>query len=140
MDIPRRIAHNCRHHHRIGLFVLAGVLQWLVDSAVMVLLSHGGMDVALATLCGRLAGAACGFAFNARITFAADDARPARQALPRFVLFWLAATATSAWLLSAIDAYGGLHLAWIFKPLVDALLAVIGYRVSRHWIYRDGRQ
>ena len=130
---------NRQHFQRPALYGLVGVLQWLVDSAVMVGLSHAGFAVALATLCGRISGAACGFWLNGRITFASPHAQPMRNALPRFLIFWLAATALSAAALGWIDSCAGLHLAWLSKPCVDAAMAVAGYLASRHWIYRSSK-
>ena len=124
---------NCQ---RPALYVMAGVLQWLIDTAVMMGLSHAGRDVVLATVCGRLAGAATGFIVNARITFAAPGARATSAALPRFLLFWTGTTVLSACLLGWIDRHAGLQVTWLAKPLVDLGMAVLGYAVSRYWIYR----
>lgn len=122
-----------------GLFAAIGALQWLLDSAVMVALSHAGLAVALATVAGRVTGACAGYWLNGRYTFASSQRGLSPRALRRFVIFWLLCTALSAWLLACLDAAVGLHWAWLGKPLVDAGLALVGFWVSRHWIYPHAR-
>lgn len=122
-----------------GLFAAIGALQWLLDSALMVVLSHAGLAVALATVAGRVAGACAGYWLNGRYTFAGSQRGLSPRALRRFVIFWLLCTAISALLLGRIDDAAGLHWAWLGKPLVDAALAVAGFWVSRHWIYPHAR-
>lgn len=121
-------------------FTAIGALQWLLDSAAMVALSHAGVAVALATVCGRLLGASAGYWLNGRYTFASAQRGLSARALRRFVAFWLLSTALSATLLAGIDASAGLRQAWLAKPAVDGLMAGLGFLVARHWIYRHPRR
>ncbi len=118
-------------------FGLVGGLQLLVDWACFVLLTLAGLAVVPANLAGRVAGACLGFWLNGRYTFAGPGAPPLgrRQAL-RFVAFWLATTAASTLALLAIESRDGLQATWLLKPLIEALLAALGFLASRHWIYR----
>lgn len=118
-----------------------GALQWLIDTAVMIASSQLGLQVGLATVAGRLSGAAIGYALNGRYTFAhgAGGNRLHSTRLRRFITFWLLATALSALLLAGIDRYLGLHASWLCKPLVDIGFAATGFIAARHWIYRDHR-
>lgn len=110
-----------------------GILQWLLDTAVMVGLSHAGLAVASATVCGRISGAALGYWLNGRYTFGKVlDARSLR----RFIGFWLLATLLSALLLGWIDQHYGLRNSWLCKPVVDGLFAGASFIAARCWIYR----
>ncbi len=118
-------------------FGLVGGVQLLLDWACFVLLTAAGVPVVPANLAGRVAGASVGFWLNGRYTFASrDQPRLGQRALVRFVLFWLAMTAASTWAVQALDAQQGLHAAWLGKPLVDGVLAALGFVASKYWIYR----
>jgi len=119
-------------------FGLVGAAQLVIDWACFVALSSLGLAVVLANVVGRVVAAGFGFWGNGRFTFAQPGGRPRldrRHAL-RYVLFWLAMTLLSTTAVAGLDALRGLQAAWIGKPLVDALLAVIGFLAAKHWIYR----
>ena len=117
-------------------YLLIGGVQWLVDWGVMVLLSHYGLVVELANVFGRVAGALLGYWLNGKLTFAGDDTAIGRTQLFRFILMWLGTTAVSTWSLGEIDYLGGLKWAWLAKPAVELALGVVGFFLSRHWVYR----
>ena len=117
-------------------YLLIGLLQWLLDWGVMVALSHAGMLVEPANVCGRVSGALLGFWLNGRITFSGDEHRMGRKQFARFLAMWLATTAISTWSLGAIDDVFGLQWAWIAKPALEVMLGIIGFLLSRHWIYK----
>lgn len=118
-------------------YLLIGVLQWLLDWAVMVGLSHNGMAIEPANVVGRISGALLGFWLNGRITFTDDQHHMGRKQFARFVLMWLVTTAVSTWALGSIDDWLGLRWAWLAKPAVEVALGVVGFVLSRHWIYRQ---
>jgi putative flippase GtrA len=117
-------------------YLIIGGLQWLVDWGVMVALSHLGMPVEPANIIGRISGALLGYWLNGKLTFAGDDTALGRTQLQRFVMMWLCTTAVSTWSLGAIDEHIGLKWAWLAKPGVELVLGVIGFLLSRHWVYR----
>jgi putative flippase GtrA len=117
-------------------YLAIGLVQWLLDWAVMVGLSHAGMPVEPANIAGRISGALLGFWLNGRITFAGTDTALSRLALQRFVLLWLCTTAISTWAIGGIDDWFGLTWAWLAKPGVELLLGLCGFLLSRHWVYR----
>ena len=117
-------------------YLLIGGVQWLVDWGVLVLLTRYGMQVEAANVLGRVAGALLGYWLNGKLTFAGDDTAIGRTQLQRFVLMWLGTTAVSTWSLGAIDDLAGLQWAWLAKPGVEFVLGVIGFVLSRHWVYR----
>lgn len=117
-------------------FVGIGLLQWLVDWGVMVTLSHFGLAIVYANLAGRVSGALLGFSLNGRITFARDGATPGWRQFRRYVIWWAVSALFSTSAVTAIDTGFGLRVAWLGKPLVDGLLAIAGFVISRHWVYR----
>lgn len=117
-------------------YLIIGGIQWLVDWGVMVALSHFGMRVEPANIVGRISGALLGYWLNGKLTFAGDDTALGRTQLQRFVMMWLCTTAVSTWSLGAIDEHIGLKWAWLAKPGVELVLGVIGFLLSRHWVYK----
>ena len=100
-------------------YTLIGGVQWLVDWGVLVAFTHLGMAVVPANIAGRIAGALLG-----------------SNQLRRYLMMWMATTAVSTWSLGAIDHWLGLQWAWLAKPAVEAILGVVGFVLSRHWVYR----
>lgn len=117
-------------------YLLIGIVQWLLDWGVLVLLSHAGMSIAAANIIGRVAGACLGFWLNGRLTFAGDDTLVGRTQFVRFGILWLGTTLVSTWSLGVIDRVVGRGWAWLAKPAVELLLGVAGFIGSRHWVYR----
>lgn len=124
------IARQGRH------YIMIGGLQWLVDWGVMVLVSHLGAMVEIANVCGRISGAMLGFWLNGKITFAADDTTVGRRQLQRFVLMWLCNTAVSTFAVGRIDEVFGLQWAWVAKPAIELTLGMVGFLLSRYWVYK----
>jgi len=102
----------------------------------MIALSHVGVPVRLANISGRACAALAGFWLNGKITFRARGARLGRVQLLRFVILWMGTTLVSTWVIGWVDNHGGLHLAWLFKPLVELACAAVGFLISRDWVYR----
>jgi putative flippase GtrA len=117
-------------------YLTIGILQWLVDWGVMVALSHAGMLVAPANVAGRVSGAMLGYWLNGRITFGGGDSALGRVQFARFAMMWLAMTALSTLLIDQIDNHLGLQWAWLAKPAVEAALGLLGFMISRHWVYK----
>jgi putative flippase GtrA len=117
-------------------YLLIGGVQWLVDWAVMVLLSHWGMLIELANILGRVAGALLGYWLNGKLTFAGEDTAIGGTQLRRFVMMWLCTTTVSTWSMGWIEDHLGLQWAWLAKGGVEFILGVCGFLLSRHWVYR----
>lgn len=117
-------------------YLSIGVLQWLLDWAVVVALSHAGLAIEPANILGRITGAALGFWLNGRFTFAAEDTAVGGPQLARFGLMWIGTTILSTWSLALIDDAVGLQSAWLAKPAVELVLGMLGFALSRHWVYR----
>ncbi len=118
------------------LFLIIGIVQWLVDSGITIALSHAGLALEAANVAGRISGAMLGFWLNGKITFAHQHASLGRSQLLRFITLWLALTLVSTWAVGGIGRHASLQAAWLAKPLVEIVLAVVSFFVSRHWVYR----
>ena len=118
-------------------YLLIGILQWLVDWGVMVLLTHQGMQVEAGNVLGRVSGALLGYWLNGAITFAGDDTALGPTQFSRFALMWLLTTAISTWAMGSIDDWFGLKWAWLAKPAVELGLGIFGFVLSRHWVYKQ---
>ncbi len=119
-----------------GHYVVIGGLQWLLDWGVTVWLSHMGMLIEPANVTGRVSGAMLGYWLNGKFTFAGEGTALGRVQFQRFALMWLCTTAASTFAMGAIDDLLGLKWAWLAKPVVEVVLGVVGFVLSRHWIYR----
>lgn len=120
---------------QIVAYLVIGGLQWLLDCALVIVLSHALLPVACANIAGRVAGAMFGFWANGRYTFASAQPLTGRP-LRRFLLIWLALTGLGSGLLGWMQTHHGLQAAWLAKPVLEIAFAVIGFVLSRHWIYR----
>jgi len=120
------------------LFLLVGAAQVALDWAVFVALTHAGVAVAVGNVIGRICGACLGYWLNGRYTFAGSDGRPrlGPVQLRRFITAWLLLTALSTLLVWMVAGRFSLQMAWLAKPAVEALIAVIGFVVWRQWVYR----
>lgn len=117
-------------------YLTIGLVQWLVDWAIVVALSHAGMRIEPANVIGRIAGASLGFWMNGRFTFGGDETAMGGTQFTRFAVMWTSTTIVSTWSLGVIDRVVGLHWAWLAKPAVEFVLGVVGFLLSRHWVYR----
>ena len=124
---------SLRRH--LGGYAAIGLLQWSLEYGLMLALSEWVMPVAPANVIGRIFGAALGFWLNGKWTFAGDDTHVGRRAFVRFVLMWLALTVLNTWIVHAIDAHFGLRMAQLLKPLADITSGLLGFVLSRHWVY-----
>lgn len=118
-------------------FVVIGLLQLLIDWSVFVAATAAGMPTIPANVLGRVCGALLGFWLNGRITFASgDDARLGWRRFGRFLAMWIALTLLSTWLVTLCAHALGLRLAWLAKPVVEGVLAVVSFFLGRHVVYR----
>lgn len=118
-------------------FGAVGGVLILIDWAVFVLLTRIGLGAVEANICGRVVGATSGFFLNGIVTFGHNgSASLGWHRLLRFVIAWIGMTILSTACVGIVDSRLGLGAAWIAKPAIDAALALLGFLVSRHWIYR----
>ncbi|WP_223483276.1 GtrA family protein [Stenotrophomonas sp. OVS01A] len=126
---------------QLVLYGVVGGAQLLLDYAVFVGLTAAGLAVISANLIGRVSGACVGYFLNRHITFAGigQDRRQAsheRGRMIRFAIAWVGLTFLGTAALELLAANVDLKATWVAKPVIDGLLAVFGFVLSRHWIYR----
>ncbi len=141
-DTPSLAAQAQRGHWRqtqrqLLLFGLIGGAQLLADWLCFVGLTWIEVDVVLANVAGRVVGAALGFWLNGRHTFATADHVPLgmKQAL-RFVAGWVITAVLSTAAVWLVDDIAGLKWAQAGKLVIDGSLALLGFVLSKYWIFR----
>lgn len=117
-------------------YAVIGIVQWLVEYGLMLVLSQWVMPVEPANVIGRLAGACLGFWLNGKWTFAGDDTHVGRHAVVRFIAMWIALTVLNTWIVAHLDNMFGLRAAQLLKPGADLITGGIGFLLSRHWVYK----
>lgn len=126
-----------RLHVQGAKYLAFGLTQLALDWGVFSLLHVLAVATPAANVSGRAAGAMLGFWLNGRFTFAADgEARLGGQRLLRFALVWLGLTWISTAALQFSERWLGTGTVYWAKPLIEAMLAVTGFVLSRHFIYR----
>lgn len=123
---------------QVLLFALFGGVQLLVDWAVFVVLTWLETDVTFANLCGRVIGAVVGFSLNGRFTFrlAGSTGHDRLARMLRFLAGWALTAALSTALVWLTERQLGLQAAWLGKLVIDAAIAVVGFALSKYWIFR----
>jgi len=117
-------------------FVMVGAIQILIDSATYIALTNVGVAAAPANICGRCAGALLGFWLNGRITFARNEQPHLHLRLARYLTLWVILTTISTASLVTIANHAGLARSWWCKPLIEIVLGVTSFLLSRHWVYQ----
>ena len=125
---------SLRRH--LGGYAVVGLLQWLVEYAVMLALSQWVTPVAPANIAGRVSGAMLGFWLNGKWTFRGEGHHSGHRAARRFLVMWLGITLLNTLAVALVDHRAGLAPAQALKPLVDVASAGLGFVLSRHWVYR----
>jgi|SRR5690242_1040817 len=122
---------------RQGLsFLVVGCVLVLVDWTVFVVLSALGLPTGWSNIAGRVAGALVGFGANGGVTFKQSGVpKYGVRRFGRFLVLWVVLTLVSTLLVSALADQLSLRVAWVAKPVVDAILAVVSFFISRHWVY-----
>jgi putative flippase GtrA len=126
-------------HARPGVrFVVAGLAQLALDWGLFVVLTTFGVPVAVANPAARLCVVAFGFWLHGVYTFADDGEHNLGWAqLSRYAPTWIALTIVGTVALAAIEGRFGLRLAWLAKPAVEAVLAVVSFLALRYWVFRS---
>lgn len=117
-------------------FTAVGIAQLLVDWSVFSALHALSTATIGPNIAGRFAGAALGFWLNGRFTFAVEGApRLGSRRFARYAALWLGLTVLSTFGMKTIDAWlGGSAVYWCKIP-VEALMALLSFFISRHWVY-----
>ncbi|MDR1529062.1 MAG: GtrA family protein [Burkholderiales bacterium] len=118
-------------------YFVIGLIQLLFDWLTFVALSWFGVPVYMANIIGRIVGALLGFWLNGKLTFhILTGGMLSGKSLTRFLVLWILTTIISTLAVGFADSLKGLYLAWLIKPIIDTLLAVCGFLISKYWVYR----
>lgn len=122
-------------------FLLVGGLQYALDATLFVALLGLGLATVPANVASRASAAVLGFLANRYLTFGqrSDTFSRFGSSLVRFVLLWLGMTALSSTLLVLVKQGWGAQLETqvVAKLMVEALLAVSSFLLSKYWVFRD---
>ncbi|MFC1690193.1 GtrA family protein [Pseudomonadota bacterium] len=122
-------------------FLGVGAIQYLLDAGLYALLITNGVGTMPANVTSRATAAGVGFVLNRYVTFRQRNETVKRlgTSLARFILFWglmtLVSTASVLMLESTWGDDDSHRIA--AKLLVEAVLAVVSYLVSRFWVFRN---
>lgn len=120
-------------------FLVVGGIQLGLDWGTFVALSALGVPVPAANIVGRIAGATLGFWLNAHFTFRDAESGIAPRGWSngmKFLALWSLTTVLSTLLVSTVSGAVGLRWAWVGKPLIDGVLAVLSFALSKYWVFR----
>ena len=117
-----------------------GVFQFVLDLLLYLLFQKIGMAIVMANTASRLSAATGGYFLNRKYTFSVVSAS-GHSMVVRYWLFWIFMTGLSSLLLLAWEA----HFASQWSPglgkfLVEAVLAVLGFFISKLWVYRNAQR
>jgi putative flippase GtrA len=118
-------------------YTFVGGVQLIVEWLCFVAFTAWGMPLVPANVVARTLAALLGFSVNGAVTFQSDLKI---VSLLRFVTAWIPLTLVDTLAISVLGAMGGLGTAWLVKPAVDSLIAVLSFLVARHWVFRSPHQ
>ena len=123
---------------QVLLYGVVGAVQLLSDWILFVAFTSSGVSVILSNVLGRVGGAALGFWLNGKYTFlvVGKPAALGQTQMLKFIAAWILMSVLSSFAVWSMDGIGGLSLAWVGKPVIDAFLAIMGFFISKYWIYR----
>jgi putative flippase GtrA len=123
------------------LFLVVGGAQYLLDAGLYAALISGGVATLPANIGSRACAAGVGFLLNRYLTFGQrnETLERFRRSLLRFLLLFAVMTLLSSLAVLGLEAAWGADTARRIaaKILVEAVLAVGSFLISRFWVYRS---
>lgn len=121
-------------------FLIVGGIQYLLDAALYALMISNGVNTLPANITSRASAASIGFLLNRYWTFGQRNESVKRfgSSLLRFLVLFATMTLISTLAVLWLEAvWGDDNMSRIIaKLLVEALLAVASFLVSRFWVFR----
>ena len=125
---------------QLARYLGVGIFQFVLDLLLFLLFQKLGVALVVANTASRLSAAAAGYLLNRKYTFSVAPAH-GHSMLLRYWLFWGCMTALSSLLLLGWDAlFAGRWSPGLGKFLVEAALAVLGFFISKLWVYRHAQR
>ena len=122
-------------------FLIVGGVQYLVDAGLYAVMISNGITTLPANITSRASAASMGFLLNRYWTFGQRNESLKRfvRSLLRFLVLFAAMTLISTlailWLETVLGNDNTSRI--IAKLLVEALLAIASFLVSRFWVFRS---
>lgn len=116
---------------QFALFIGVGITCAIIDIGLMQLLTSIGVHYLIATTAGFSAGLAVNFLLHTRITF---NTVYSHRALMRYMVVVLANYLLTLLTVSLFHAW--LDMALLGKVLSLPLVAINGFLLSKHWVYK----
>lgn len=122
-------------------FLIVGGVQYLVDAGLYAVMISNGITTLPANITSRASAASMGFLLNRYWTFGQRNESLKRfvRSLLRFLILFAAMTLISTlailWLETVLGNDNTSRI--IAKLLVEALLAIASFLVSRFWVFRS---
>lgn len=125
----------------IKYFIVGGA-QFVLDVTLFVIFSFFGVNLVIANVASRFLAAVLGYFLNRRYTFGGMRAGTSeRKTVLRYWFFWGCMTLVSTHLikilLSCCSHYG---LSFSVKIPIELALCVVGYIVSKLWVFSHDRR
>ena len=119
---------------RFALYIIVGVISWLVDVAIYHL-SWALIGIAAGQFLARIAGAATAFLLNRRVTFRANkDASGVRPQVIKYAALLVLNWAITVGLIYYLS-YGLSMHPLIAKILLDIVIVPGNYVVMKYWVF-----
>ena len=129
---------------QVTLFTIVGFIQYIIDCGLFIFFSNLNVDIETANVLCRCLAAITGFSLNRTLTFRYKGTIKAHihvQAI-RFIILWAALTVISTVLIILVnhlfpgeDSSGNFGILAIGKLIIEALLAVVSFIISKFWVY-----
>jgi putative flippase GtrA len=122
---------------RIFKYLAVGGFQFFFDLILFLMLQKLGFPIFLSNALSRLSAATLGYIFNKKYTFSAISAQ-GYSMMFRYWVFWAFMTGVSSLLIWQWSIFfkDSLHVG-IGKFSIESILCVIGFFISKRWVYRD---
>ncbi|MEO8250036.1 MAG: GtrA family protein [Burkholderiales bacterium] len=127
---------------QLVLYFAFGLTQFVVDTAVLLLLTNADVPIAPANLMSRAFAAVLGFVLNYSLTFKRGGVGSIRgPVVLRHVVAWVSLTLTSTALVSLgaglrPEATDPTHWLAAVKIGVEGALFFVSFTVARYWVFR----
>ncbi len=124
----------------ITKYLLFGIFQFSLDLALFIIMQKIGFASIVANVISRLTAAVAGYFLNKQYTFGISETKTYAM-VKRYWVFWLFMTGLSSLLIYAWDYYLRSALATSAgKFIIECGLCVLGYLISKKWVYKNDRE
>jgi putative flippase GtrA len=125
---------------QLSSFTVVGLIQYVLDAALVYALLFGGIELIIASLLSRTVVGFAGFYVNRSITFRDTDVDFLTSFL-KFLLAWVATTILSTLgIMLAITLFVSSSsdplLGMLVKLVIEAIVFVVAFFIQKFWIFK----